>query len=58
MISPTLKKIVEEELSGADIATKIQLVSSGRNDETISQRPIRLPVKEPNIVCSECTFEL
>ena len=46
MISPTLKKIVEEELSGADIATKIQLVSSGRNDETISQRPIRLPVKE------------
>lgn len=46
MISPTLKKIVEEELKGADIATKIQRVSSGRIDSTMLQRPLELPIKE------------
>ncbi len=46
MISPTLKRIVEEELQGADIATKLQRVSSGRIDEALQQRPLRLPIKE------------
>ncbi|MBM3232953.1 hypothetical protein FJZ18_02175 [Candidatus Pacearchaeota archaeon] len=46
MISPTLKKIVEEELKGADIATKIARVSSDYIDEAIQQNPLRLPVKE------------
>ena len=46
MISSTLNKIIEEELKGADLATKITRVSSGNVDEAMQQKPLKLPIKE------------
>jgi len=46
MTSKTLKKIVEEDLHGADVSTKIHRISSGRIDDALSQRPLKLPIRE------------